>query len=124
MKIDDYTRGDLAIAELGRRVAQRRVRRNISQEEFAQRAGISRSSLQRLEKGDVGTRLATFMAALRALGLTEALDAALPEESASPIEVFESLKKSEPRKRSRSAAIKAGTPMKWGDGTPMTGVVR
>jgi transcriptional regulator with XRE-family HTH domain len=121
MKIDDYTRSDLVLKELGRRIAQKRVRRNVSQEAFAQQSGISRSSLQRLEKGDGGTRLATFLAALRHLGVSEALNSVLPEEEASPIEVFDALSKVKTRKRASSSTRKAVGAKVWGDGTPMSG---
>ena len=121
MKIDSCTRGDLVLKELGRRIAQKRVRRNVSQEAFAQQSGISRSSLQRLEKGDGGTKLATFLSALRSLGVSEALDLVLPEEEASPIEVFDSLIKARARKRASCASRKVGGIRMWGDGTPMSG---
>lgn len=51
-----------------------RERRKLSQELFAERMGVSREMLRRLEKGDASIAMSTFMRALRVLGLDQDLD--------------------------------------------------
>ena len=56
--------------------------RGLTQAQLADRAGVSREVVIRLEKGDGGARLENFMRVLRALGVLEPLTTALdPYES-------------------------------------------
>ncbi len=113
MKIDADIRNDLLLKEIGRRVAQLRLRTGQTQDEFAQGAGLSRSALQRLEHGDEGIRLLTFLSALRMLRKIAALELVLPDEGLSPMELFEGTKR-KPIKRARKRKTKQVT-WKWGD---------
>ena len=56
-------------AMLGRRVKLARTRRGIAAALFAQRLGVSRDTLYRLERGDPHVGLGTFLRALDVLGL-------------------------------------------------------
>ena len=58
---------------LGQRVRTARVRRGLSTENFAQECGIGRRSLYRIETGDPGVALGTFLAVLWKLGLLESV---------------------------------------------------
>jgi len=59
---------------LGERLRLARKRRRISSILMAQRVGISRDTLHRLEKGDPTIGLGTWLRALRVLGLDADLD--------------------------------------------------
>lgn len=59
----------------GQRLRDARLRRGISTVLFADRTGVSRDTLNRLEKGDPTVALGTYMRALRVLGLDKDLDA-------------------------------------------------
>jgi transcriptional regulator with XRE-family HTH domain len=59
---------------LGLRLKVARLRRKISTILFAERMGVSRDTLNRLEKGDATIALGTYMRALRALGLDKDMD--------------------------------------------------
>lgn len=61
--------------DLGQRMKVARLRREISTVLFAERVGISRDTLSRLEKGDPAIALGTYLKALRVLGLEKDLDA-------------------------------------------------
>lgn len=61
------------IEELGQRVRIARVRRRLSTEHLAQACGISRRTLYRIETGDPGIAMGTFMSVLWKLGLLESL---------------------------------------------------
>ena len=60
---------------LGQRLKIARLRRKISTILFAERIGVSRDTLNRLEKGDPSIALGTYMRALRVLGLDRDMDA-------------------------------------------------
>ena len=59
---------------LGDRLKLARLRRELSTVLFAERLGISRDTLSRLEKGDPNIALGTYMRALRVLGLDKDVD--------------------------------------------------
>jgi transcriptional regulator with XRE-family HTH domain len=60
---------------LGERLKLARLRRELATVLFAERLGISRDTLNRLEKGDPNIALGTYMRALRVLGLDQDMDA-------------------------------------------------
>lgn len=62
------------LQNLGLRLRMARERRKLSQELFAERMGVSRETLRRLEKGDASIAMGTFMRALRVLGLDKDVD--------------------------------------------------
>jgi len=61
------------LEELGQRVRTARVRRRLSTEELAQACGIGRRTLYRIESGEPGIALGTFMGVLWKLGLLDTL---------------------------------------------------
>ncbi|MDN7182061.1 helix-turn-helix domain-containing protein [Caballeronia sp. SEWSISQ10-4 2] len=60
---------------LAERLKLARLRRGISTSLFAERLGVSRDTLNRLEKGDGNIAISTYMRALRVLGLDADMDA-------------------------------------------------
>lgn len=76
------------VAEVGRRVAVARIARQLTQDQFADVAGVGRSTVQRLERGD-SIQLTSFVKILRALDRLEAFDAVLPREVRSPLAELE-----------------------------------
>jgi len=71
--------------ELGARLARTRLEQNASQEQLAAAAGVSKSTVERIETGRE-IKLTSFVRVLRALGRLELLDRLLPEPLPSPIE--------------------------------------
>lgn len=63
------------LAMLGERLRLARLRRRYSAESVAARAGITRVTLARVEKGDAGTSMGAYVAVFRVLGLQGDLDA-------------------------------------------------
>lgn len=57
------------LTELGGRLKLARLRRKLSSMVVSQRAGISRSSLYKVERGDAGATLGTYVRVLAVLGL-------------------------------------------------------
>ncbi|WP_417482876.1 helix-turn-helix transcriptional regulator [Maricaulis sp.] len=73
------------IAALGLRIEAYRISRGIKQADLASSAGISRSTLMRLEAGTSGT-IETLVRVLRALGLTDRVLELVPDASLSPLD--------------------------------------
>ncbi len=65
---------------LGERIQTARVRRRWSREDLANRVGVGRRTIARLEEGAPGVALGVFLSALWVMGLGEDLkDVAMPE---------------------------------------------
>lgn len=93
-----YAMSDKAIAEtIGNFVKQHRLEQNRTQEEVAQKAGISRSTLSLLEKGESVT-LTTLIQVLRVLELLHVMDSFQMTKAISPLQ----LAKLEQQKRVRA----------------------
>lgn len=75
---------DRAIAkELGNRLRQRRLNKDMSQKQISVAAGISITAIQGAERGE--TTILTLIKILRVLKSLDALDAFLPEIEVSPL---------------------------------------
>lgn len=70
---------------LGVRLAALRQSRRLTQEELAQRAGLSKRTIERLENATADVRLSAFVAVCQILGLTEGFDALLPAVELGPL---------------------------------------
>ena len=76
------------LAELGARLARERLDRNLSQQELAEAAGVSRSTVKRLEAGR-STQLTNLIRVLRALGLLANLATLVPLPEVRPVAELE-----------------------------------
>ena len=94
------------IREIGSRVKQKRLAINRSQQELAERAGISRKAISELEGGSPIT-LRTFIRILRALNSLDELEHFLPEPGISPIQKIQM--KGKARMRATGKRIRAKT---------------
>ncbi len=63
------------LSNLGERFKLARLRRKLSSATVAQRAGISRSSVYKVEAGDPGATMGTYLRVLAVLGLEGDVDA-------------------------------------------------
>lgn len=88
MHLDRIYSDDGVVAEVGRRVAIHRLARNLTQDDFAKRAGVGRSTVQRIERG-ASIQLTSFVKVLRVLDRLDALDAVLASEIRSPLAELE-----------------------------------
>ena len=117
MKIENSLSDDALYAEIGDRVRFARIQSRIKQADFADRCGISRSALIKLEKGDGGTRLSTFLAVIRQLGALHSFDVFLPERQISPeMQLMIDRKLNAFPKTVRDHRKRPVSAAKWGDG--------
>ena len=88
------------LAELGARLSRQRLDRNLSQDDLAREAGVSKRTLHRLEHGH-SAQLANWIRVLRALDLLDNLDTFLPAPAPSPMQQL----KLQGRLRRRASAV-------------------
>lgn len=117
MKISSTNTDEVVLDELGKRLTRTRLEHNLTQAELATEAGISKSTVERLEAGETAT-LSSFIRVLRALGLLDALDRLVPEPTPSPIERLKLQGKQRRRgsgTRITGKANEEAEPWRWGD---------
>jgi putative transcriptional regulator len=117
MRITNEVTDDAALAELGSRLARWRLDRNLTQQQLADEAGVSRITVARVEGGQSMT-LSALIRVLRALELLENMEALVPQPLPSPIQQLER----ESGRRQRAAGARAANeddePGPWRWGTP------
>jgi transcriptional regulator with XRE-family HTH domain len=95
-----YGMSDKAILrEMGMRVKQRRLAKNLTQESLAKMAGVNRMTVVNLEQGKAAALL-TLVQVLRALGSLDGFESFLPELGPSPLQVA----KMKGKERSRASS--------------------
>jgi transcriptional regulator with XRE-family HTH domain len=102
-------------ANLCERLEAIRLSRNISQAELAEQAGVSRSTMTRIARGE-SISLDSFIRVIKALGLTEHLANLLPDPDIRPLELLEHEGRHRQRASRQSVSrINEGEPWSWGD---------
>ena len=120
MKIDNNLETQLLRKEIGARIANSRILARIKQSELAERSGISRCCLSRLENGVGGVSFDSVLEVLRQLKMLPSLNLAFPEPTIPLHELVEKERRDQivlpARVRSRKAkpVVNIGRP-KWGD---------
>ena len=66
--LPSYTR---MLGTMGEQIKLARLRRDLSSEQVAERAGIARGTLIKVERGDEGVAIGTYFRVLIALGLAQ-----------------------------------------------------
>lgn len=111
MKFSNELTDDALLQETGERIAQRRKLLQFTQAELAREAGVSRSTIERLEAGH-SVQLTNLLRVLRRLELLENIEALLPPATPTPMEI---LKRGQPRQRVRHSSKEQGEKWTWGD---------
>ncbi len=115
MKFDNLLSDDAALAEIGRRIADARLAKGMTQARFAEAVGVSKRTVERLESGE-SIQLGNLIRCLRGLDKVEGLERLLPETPVNPIELLG--RRRNRRRRARgSGATRTPMPWTWGDET-------
>ena len=88
-----------------------RLAQNLTQAALAERAGVAKRTIERLESGAVATQLSGFLRVCRALGLIAGLETLVPEQAASPMAQLKL--QSYKRQRASKAKVAEAKPKKW-----------
>ncbi len=77
---------DAILSEIGDRLRRERLNRNLTQQELAERSGISEKTIRKVEDGH-NFSAKTLIRLLRAVGLVGRIDALLPAPGLSPVQI-------------------------------------
>ena len=113
MKISKTLTDEAILAELGTRLARRRLDLQLTQAALAEKAGVAKRTLERVEAGETA-QISTIIRILRVLELLPELDQALPESKPSPIEWMRH-KGKERQRASSPSRQRPAKPWTWGD---------
>jgi transcriptional regulator with XRE-family HTH domain len=97
------------LAALGERLRLARLRRKLSSAVVAQRAGISRTSVYKVELGDAGATMGTYLRVLAVLGLEADLNAMAADDKVGRRLQDLALRPAVTQRRSRKVAGSAAT---------------
>jgi transcriptional regulator with XRE-family HTH domain len=112
MRITGLLTDDAVLAELGARIAGRRVELQLTQAAVAEQAGIAKRTLERMEAGQT-SQLATLVRVLRALDAASGLDSLIPESAPRPMDLLRRKGKVRQRASGQRAAVATGKPWRW-----------
>ena len=117
MRISKQLSDGAILGELGHRLASARLASNLTQAALAGEAGVSKRTIERLESGEVASRLSALVRACRVLGLMERLDALVPLAAPGPVEQLKLAGRTRQRaSKPRPATPRRATKWTWGDG--------
>jgi transcriptional regulator with XRE-family HTH domain len=114
MKITGLLTDDAVLAELGARIAGRRIELQLTQAAVAEQAGIAKRTLERMEAG-LTSQLATLVRVLRVLDAASGLDSLIPESGPRPMDLLKRKSKVRQRASGRRAAKATEKPWQWNE---------
>ena len=99
---DIYSLSDIQIQKkIGEKLKAVRLKQNITQDSLAELSSISRSSVQKIESGEIRS-FDVFLRILRTLGMLDELTRLCEEEQMSPNEQFEMVNSVKKNRRKRA----------------------
>ncbi len=104
------------LEELGYRLSRRRVELGFTQARLAEEAGVSKRTLERTETGE-STQVSSLIRIMRALGLLESFDAAIPDIGPRPMDLLKLRGRERQRASSKKQKAQIDEDWSWGDKT-------
>ena len=118
MRLTKQITDEAMLRELGGRLASARLAANLTQAKLAEEAGVSKRTIERLESGEVASRLSALVRVCRVLGLLDRLDALVPPATPGPVEQLKLAGRSRQRaSQPRQPAARRSKTWTWGDGS-------
>ncbi len=114
MKISKTITDDAIIAELGERIASRRLELQLTQADTAEQAGVAKRTLERIEAGH-SAQMSNLIRILRVLDGLPGLDGLIPESGPSPMDLLKRKGKVRQRAAKRRPADQPERPWSWDD---------
>ena len=113
MNITRQTTPEAALKELTDRLSRFRIESDLTQAQLAERAGVSKRTVERIESG-CDLQITTLVRLLRVLGLTDRMEQLIPAQRVLPMEMLG--KQSEkPKRVRRKKNIPTKKTWTWGD---------
>jgi transcriptional regulator with XRE-family HTH domain len=100
--------------EIGDRLARRRIESGLTQSALARQAGVSRSTVERLEAGH-STQMSSFIRILRVLGLLEQFVAVIPESGPRPMDLLKRKVRQRASKKTQLSMAESTREWTWSD---------
>lgn len=114
MKISELTSDEAILGELGKRIARCRLDLSLTQADVAERAGVSKRTLERIEAG-ASAQLSSLIRIFRVLDLMPGVEQLLPEAGPRPMELLKHKGKVRQRASSRKRAERSAEAWSWDD---------
>ncbi len=116
-KINYLLSDEAILAELGKRIAQCRIERQFTQVQLAEQAGVSKSTIERIEAG-ASAQMSSMIRVFRILDLLPGLEQLIPETGPRPMDLLKLQGKKRQRAyKKRRVENKAVQKWSWGDDT-------
>lgn len=96
------------LTDFGKKIAACRLNNNWTQADLANKAGVSKSTVEHIEKGQ-STQLLNMVKILRALDLLNQFLNIIPEQGPSPMELLAASRKQQASKRKRASKPRAAS---------------
>lgn len=114
MEISKLLADDTILAEIGNRIARRRLDSQLTQADVAAQAGIAKRTVERIEAG-ASAQMSSIIRVLRVLDLLPGLDRMIPEAGPRPMDLLKRKGKLRQRASSRRHPDESGKPWSWDD---------
>lgn len=116
MKITKLLADEGILAELGERIARRRLDLSVTQADVAEQAGVSKRTVERIESG-ASAQMSSFIRVLRVLDLLPGLEQMIPETGPSPMALLRHKGKERQRASKRRGSDQTDKAWSWDDDT-------
>lgn len=87
MEITQFDSDNAVLSEIGTRLERIRLSKNVSQVQLAENSGVSRATVERVERGEA-VNFKSVLRILRSLGMIEALGEVIVEPRLGPFDAF------------------------------------
>jgi len=116
MIIDSALAETAILAEIGQRLARRRLDLELTQAAVAEQAGVAKRTVERIEAG-VSAQMSTVIRIFRVLDLLPTLDRAIPDAGPRPMDLLKRKGKQRQRASSRRPSRPSNKPWTWDEET-------
>jgi transcriptional regulator with XRE-family HTH domain len=116
MKISNLLADNIILAEIGERVARRRLDLQLTQAAVAEQAGVAKRTLERIEAG-ASAQMSSIVRIFRVLDLLPGLDRMIPDVGPRPMDLLKRKGKLRQRASSRRHSDRSDEPWSWDDET-------
>lgn len=115
MEISALLTDEAILVEIGLRITQRRIERQLTQADLAAQAGVSKRTIERIEDG-ASAQMASMVRVFRVLDLLPGLEQCIPRSEPGPVELLQTQGKPRQRARRKKPEARART-WTWDEGT-------